>query len=134
VVASTSVLTLGSEQWLEEHMAVIRRDIVDQAEMLANEEGSGGSHPIEPRFVAEAAKAYAPGTRLPHPEAHPALRRLVSGVTGITVMSALLAVIFGALALFKVDAQNTTGFLDIAKLLAGAVVGSTGASVVAGRS
>jgi hypothetical protein len=60
--------------------------------------------------------------------------RLLSGITGITLVSAILAIAFGVLALVNIglaDAQRST-LLDIAKLLAGAIVGSTGAAVAIG--
>ncbi len=95
------------------------------------------NRPLEARFVFDAAKEYAPGPRIPEcppAEDPPLWHRLLSGITGITLVSAILAIAFGVLALVNIglaDAQRST-LLDIAKLLAGAIVGSTGAAVAIG--
>ncbi len=52
--------------------------------------------------------------------------RIAESITGVTAISAVLAVVFGTLALVRLD--DTEGFLDIAKIFAGAIVGSTAAS------
>jgi hypothetical protein len=116
---------------LDSTLADLRSKIINQAEALAKKEKA----PLESRFVRAAVEMFAPGIPVPPPpKSHPVLQRLTTGITGITLIAAALTVVFGALALFKVDPANTNGFLDIAKLLAGAVVGSTGAAVAAGRA
>lgn len=50
------------------------------------------------------------------------LRAIISPISGVTIICAVLAVVFGYLGLRQDGAQN--GFLDIAKIFAGAIVGS----------
>lgn len=63
---------------------------------------------------------------------------LRDNLTGLTVLSAVMALAFGGLGAWGISAGGTTGaatsgFLDIAKLFAGALVGAAGAGVVMKR-
>jgi hypothetical protein len=118
------------------HFPDQRRGIMAQRTSFSNREeddAADRSGMIEPLDVAEAARRYAPGTLLPMKPVEPPPQgfwsRVTESISGITLISALLAFIFGALGLLKPDAAQ--GWLDIAKIFAGAVVGSAGASVAA---
>jgi len=124
-------LTPGEELWLKEHLSQIETKIREEAIKLSDAANRSGM--IEPLDVAEAARRYAPGTLLPmQPVGLPPQgfwSRVTESISGITLISALLAFIFGTLGLLKPNAAQ--GWLDIAKIFAGAVVGSAGASVAA---
>jgi hypothetical protein len=61
------------------------------------------------------------------------LQRITSSISGITVISAILATIFGGIAALNLaGSENVQAFIDIAQVFAGAVVGSTGAAAVSG--
>jgi hypothetical protein len=49
------------------------------------------------------------------------------------VLAVLLTVVFGAFGLFHPDDGDVAGFLDIAKIFAGAVVGGAAGGAMAGR-
>ena len=62
---------------------------------------------------------------------------LVDNITGLMVVSAFLALAFGVLGVLGLKAEPNavaSGFLDIAKIFAGALVGAAGASVVVKRT
>ena len=117
-------------RWLEAHLLTIQEKIRSQAQSMAD---SDGRKTIEPRDIAEAAKLYAPGELVPttlSPEPLTFRQRVLSSISGITLISAILAVVFGIIGYFsRGEAQITAGAWDIAKIFAGAVVGSTGATV-----
>ncbi len=76
----------------------------------------------------EAAKRFAPGVRFPA-----AFReRILASLSGMTLVSAALALVFGVIGVIGVlmgHGASAAPYLDIVKLFAGAVVGSTGAGV-----
>ena len=61
----------------------------------------------------------------------PFWKRMALSITGITMMSGSLAILFGIIGAISVttDNQITTGAWDIAKIFAGAVVGSAGSTL-----
>ena len=125
-------LSPGAEAFLDDHLSRIRKNIIEEAERQAGNNSS--STTIEPMIVAEAAKAFAPGSFVsPNLKRMNTIHRLLEPVSGLTIVCALLAIIFGSLGLWAnngPNAANATGWLDVAKVFAGAVVGSTGAGVV----
>jgi hypothetical protein len=111
---------------LSGHMRAIEQRILERARELA------GSQTISAIYVEKAIREFAPGD--PYPQNRHWLY-LTWTLAGTTLISALLAATFGGLALFggsHLSPTNQVAFLDIAKVFAGAVVGSTGASVVSG--
>jgi hypothetical protein len=73
---------------------------------------------------------YAPGD--PYPVNLPWWSRVLESISGVTLLSAILAVAFGFIGLYLTTkgAQGTaTGYFDTMKLFAGAIVGSAGASL-----
>jgi hypothetical protein len=131
---------------LDDHMQVVRRMIWDRAEEIAARDGATGG--VRLHHLTGAVEEYAPGRPgLFAAEVDPHKRsvwgRLVESIAPITLISALLTILFGAFGLYVVRNPNQTGlanangqsYLDIAKIFAGAIVGSAGvaATTVAGR-
>ena len=115
----------GSAIWLTEHLDEIRRKIVNRSIELAS---LADSKVVRPAEVARAASQFAPGG--PVRGSNWFVERVLSSLSGITVVAALLAVIFGWLGIYTGQAV----YFDIVKLFAGTVLGSAGASVVARRT
>jgi hypothetical protein len=132
--SESSPLTRVEEEMLDNHLNRIRRLIVDEAVRIARDRGVQPPQPPEELDVAEAAKRFAPGKKVPEDALW---QRTKNSLSGITMVSALLAVVFGILGALVnyghlANAGNSTAYFDIAKLFAGAVVGSTGAGAVIG--
>ena len=117
-------LSPGAKAWLDDHLLYIKRKIIEEARKVAKE--SRGEDTIQPLDVAEAAKLYAPGRQISAQKEISFWRRLTDSITGITLISAILAIVFGFLGYFT---PTQEGWLDIAKIFAGAVVGSAGAAI-----
>ena len=118
-------MTTGTTEWLQEHLNIVRDKIVDEALELAKSEGR---QKIEPKDIAEASKRFAPGVEFPEPIVVKERRfteKIFSSISAITIVSAILAIIFGILGVWK----TSQSAFDIAKIFAGAVVGSTGVVV-----
>ena len=117
-----SALSKVDNQWLDGYLDSLRKTI----EIEARDIGSGRRGGPNGLDVAEAARRYAPGQKFP---AEPTFsQRLAGQLSGITFVCAILAVVFGGIAYFLPD-QRAACF-DIIKIFAGAIVGSTGATVV----
>jgi hypothetical protein len=122
------------DQWLEDHWKYIRQKIMEDASRMADSEHLDY---VEPAHVAEAAKKFSSAKALSSDK--PSRFEGFWSAAGLTLISALLAIIFGALAYFASLQPNNgsaiASYGDIAKIFAGALVGSTGASaVVAARA
>lgn len=108
----------------------IEAKIRKRADAMADSE----KRPVEPRDIASAAMLYAPGLLYPDKKTEldiPFFRRTALSITGVTLISGLLAITFGLIGYFaaKGDQAIASGAWDIAKIFAGAVVGSTGSTV-----
>jgi len=128
----TPGLSNASREWLGEHFQSVQKRILQDAKALAQ---SDGREEILPTDVATAAGRYAPGH--PFPEFTSIWHRFASSISGITVVSAVLAVVFGllgAMFTYKSNGYSDGGYFDIVKLFAGAVVGSTGAGLARTKS
>jgi len=130
--SESSPLTPVEEQMLDNHLKRIRKLIVQEAVRIAKDRGVQPPDPPEELDVAEAAKRFAPGKKFPEDALW---QRTKSSLSGITLVSALLAVVFGILGALVnyghlANAGSSTAYFDIAKLFAGAIVGSTGAGAV----
>lgn len=114
-----------SEQFLDAHLASIRTKILARAHEL-----SGNPGPFEERFLAVAMFEYAPGDSFP---SHvPFWTRVSESISGVTLLSAALAIIFGGIGVLisaKGQASSATGYFDTMRLFAGAIVGSAGAAL-----
>ena len=120
--SSINALSSGARAALDEHIELIKIAIIEEAH------AASGNGILQPMQVLDAAKLYAPGYRLPTQTYVPFWSRIFESISGITLISALLAIIFGLLG-WSQGATAGAGLLDIAKILAGAIVGSTGAAV-----
>lgn len=127
-------LSPGSKAWLDDHLAMIRKKIVDEAfrstQSSSATEGDEGPILIDPALIPEAAKKFAPGGIVPPYRTFgyvPFWSRMAESISGITVVSAILALGFGFLG-FK-DSTKKDSWLDISKIFAGAIVGSAGVAV-----
>ena len=131
---STSELT---SQVLQEQLEKIKERILKEASASAAAEDR---EQPELEDLSSAYLKYVPGTKA-YRERYPSLlsifgafvERVFSSVTGLTLVTAILAIVFGYLGFRAVDTETRAGFLDICKILAGAVVGSTGTAAVAAR-
>jgi|GEM_PF-6061624 len=118
----------------------LNKTVLERAQQLA------GTGRIDRWGVDKAFHEYASGRpireidaiRLTNPEKGDPPEKswwdgLLHSINGVTIISAILAVVFGVLALTGVGPAgtggNASGFLDIAKIFAGAIVGSTAAEV-----
>ena len=113
-------------QWLADR-------IQNRATLIASQQGRD----METRDLAQACSELAPGD--PFPQEQSLGQRITSSITGITLVSAILAIVFGAIGFAVLRWGGTQGadsvktFIDIAQIFAGAVVGSTGAAAISSR-
>ena len=117
-------LPRGAALFLDDHFASIRRKVVREADTIAKNDQRES---VEPRDVSAALQRYAPGILFPDEPSWS--DRILSSISGITLISALLATIFGLIGVFS----GSPIYNDIVKLLAGAILGSTGAGAIATR-
>lgn len=119
-------MTQGSADWLGEHLDVVRRKIVDHAAGIAKQDNR---QMIEPTDIAEAVKTFAPGLELPDRTYISRWARIFSWTPSVTTVSAVLAVVFAGIGVYALSKQkDASSLFDIAKLLAGAIVGAAGAT------
>jgi hypothetical protein len=127
-------LSDGAKAFLDGHLAKVRERIIEEA--AKQSDSSIQPLALEPMALADAAKSFAPGDLVPVSSGRTSIwQRLFDPISGMTLVCALLAVVFGVLGLWaqknaKADAQS---WLDVAKVFAGAVVGSTGAGIVSAK-
>ena len=129
---------LENELWLDDHLFEIREKIIVRAKELLHD---ADSELTKAAALSEAAKEYAPGMRFPDPKRHSWRENILSQLSAVTLISALLAIVFGCIAFgISIAAEegepvpDVSGYIDLVKIFAGAVVGSTGAAVVANHS
>ncbi|MCP4745402.1 MAG: hypothetical protein GY874_04560 [Desulfobacteraceae bacterium] len=114
-------LSSGCKIWFDDHLASIRQQILQETSQIS---GNGGSKKVLPKHVSQAALEFAPERRYPSDPTWG--QKIIGTVSGITVISAILAVASGMIDYF----DKGTQYIDIVKIFAGAIVGSTGASAV----
>ncbi len=120
---------------LDDHLAKIKKKIINRAFEIASE----AQEELSVTHLAAAIDEYAPGTHVfLHGETMPK-RGFFDYVPPVALLSAILACAFAALGLWAVLGQQnikeglgSQGFLDIAKIFAGAIVGSATAMVASG--
>ena len=114
---------IAREQFLDAHLASIRMKIIVRAGQLSEEAND------DERALAIAMFEYAPGDL--YPVDLPWMSRVLGSISGVTFLSAILAVAFGTIGIFivKTGGQGATGYFDTMRLFAGAIVGSAGASI-----
>jgi len=133
--ASDADLDFHSET-LDNHLKALRQEIVRLA--LKDTERDGKTRGPSDAAIWKAALRLAPG--LPYPEKSTWFDRLSNGLANNTTLLAILTIVFaimgligsGAIPLGRTvstsAAQSLTPFLDIAKIFAGAIVGSATAN------
>jgi len=115
-------LSSGEINWLSEHMKSVELKIRNEARNIAKSEGRDT---VEPKDISLAALKYMPGIQYPNDPSF--WEKILSSISGITLMSAILAIAFGIMGIWRNDAN----YFDIVKIFSGAIVGSTGTGVVA---
>jgi hypothetical protein len=114
---------------IDEQLEKVKGMILAEAKNLAAKESR---EEVGLEDIASAYLKLVQGTRLYEDKAPrfgvlPLLiNRVFSSISGLTIVSAILAIVFGYLG-YRSPA-NQSGLYDIAKIFAGAVVGSTGAT------
>src|SRR5215208_1852782 len=112
---STEARPQDQEQFLESYLGDLAGTIRNRAKELADQQ----KRPVRVQDVAQASFEYAPGRRFPEGESATEAKlwqRITSSITGLTIVTAILAVTFGLLGLSDVaNASTTQGFLDISK-------------------
>lgn len=117
------------DAYLKAYLDGVEKKIAQRAQELAKEEfGDGSPHSPEIRHLAQASLDIAPGRVFPETDEPTWWERVGSSITGITIVAGILTLVFGGFGLF--GPENNQGFLDIAKIFAGAVVGSAGEAAV----
>jgi hypothetical protein len=159
---SPDLYSQSVDLFLVAHLKVIEGKIRAHATQFAKDDGSDGQ--VQPMHVAAAARLYAPGYPIfewtmgsggateseegsrPEVETTPSEERaeglskqfgrmILSSITGVTIISGILAIVFGLIGYFvgiRGDVTSVQGFIDVAQIFAGAVVGSTGAATFGG--
>ena len=112
-----------ADKFLAEQLDRVKSGITAEAEKLA---AAREEREIAARDIADVYKRFAPGTEISEVSvAAPAEKLTLSdrifAIPPILIVSSLLAIIFGV-----IGYKGGAGALDIAKLLVGAIVGSTG--------
>jgi hypothetical protein len=122
-------------QALEDHLAKIRKKILDRAQEIASE----AKDELSVTHLAAAIGEYAPGKQVLPTGEVVAKGGFFDYVPPVALLSAILAFAFAALGLWAILGQpdvksglGTQGFLDIAKIFAGAIVGSATTVVASG--
>jgi hypothetical protein len=120
----------GSSLFLDDLLESLRERILREAHEAAKRDGRDD---VGPSDIARAGLLFAPGTEFGYRrDIFGTLTRI--GISGVTLMSCLLAAAFGLIGVFQTragNAQSASGAFDIAKIFAGAIVGSTGVAVAA---
>lgn len=128
---SPDILSQAEQAWLDEHLKAIEQKIKDAAREIA--QANGRTNEITPMDVSEATRLYAPGDRVITSRREISWGgRILDSISGVTLISGLLAVAFGVIGFLATGSSPgspSPGWIDIAKIFAGAVVGSTGAGV-----
>ena len=130
---SENKLTPG-EEYINDYFKGLTAVINGRALAIAQEQGRKD---VQARDVAQACSEIAPGS--PFPKEQTFWQRIGSTITGITLISAILAIVFGGIGFAGLrwggaqGAESVKAFIDIAQIFAGAVVGSTGAAAISGK-
>ena len=127
-ITSESIL----DKALEEHMAKVKKKILARANEIASQDGEKD---ISVTHLATAINEYAPGSPGLFTEKTNCKRTFFDYFPPVAILSAVLAFSFAGLGLWALLGQSnikelgSQGFLDIAKIFAGAIVGSATAAV-----
>jgi hypothetical protein len=119
------------EKSLDQHLQDIRKKIIKRAESLPTE-----GEAVDFSHIAQAIAEYAPVGEIPKAEPVKGFRFFLSLFPPFILLSFILTVVFGVLGLWVTLGSESPkqspigpGFLDIAKIFAGAMVGSASANI-----
>lgn len=125
------------EACLRKHLDTVKVAIASRARELASSASSADSAATEPPVsivhLSQAIREYAPGEMLPAPySSKPDKLGFLDYFPPFTLMCAGLAFAFGVFGIIALARNGAVkdlggGFVDIAKVFAGAIVGSTSA-------
>jgi len=126
-MSDTILSKANYSEWIEAHLEEVRREIESRAK------GIGGDG-VTLEDVAAAIAVVCP---IKHKtdemsKSNPGLLRVFfASLPAIAWVSAVLAIVFGVLGIFAPGHEPTQqqGWLDIAKIFAGAVVGAAGTTI-----
>jgi hypothetical protein len=85
----------SGQDYLNNYFEGLTPIIYARASAIAQEQGR--AEDVQPRDVAQACAEIAPGRPFPPEKEETFWQRIGSSITGITIISAILAVIFGAI-------------------------------------
>lgn len=126
--ALEALLSERCSAWLDEYLEGIRAEIIKDASDTAK---PSKGETIPPATVSESATKIARGRPCPELPIVPQptkWERWGALLTNITLVSTILAIAFGLFGFTNPDPTAGAGYLDIAKIFAGAIVGSAGAT------
>jgi hypothetical protein len=145
---SLSTLPEALDVVVQEHLKTLHKKIADRAYELAGFAGGstpGAGNQISAIQCLTAINEIAPGdlSNIAATEKPSFWNRFADSVSPVTLISAVLTVIFAAFGLWALlsghgdgkDAKSVNGqaYLDIAKIFAGAIVGSASVAVASTR-
>jgi hypothetical protein len=128
---------------LQEHLSDVKKQIKKRAIELAMEDQQQKDQKVGLKYMTSALNEFAPGHKVP--KTQPGLiERFFTIFSPLTVISTVLAIVFGVLGLWgsgafgKINPDaakllEPKAYLDIAKIFAGAIVGSATASAISER-
>ena len=130
--AKDEKFTEAANAALLERLERIRSWLIEKAVEIG-EATSSEKQPFSAMCIAEAARLLPLGQELKSTEngRPPGFwGRMLESISGITLISAALALAFGILG-YLTKSNSAAGWLDIAKVFAGAIVGSAGVATSA---
>jgi hypothetical protein len=116
---------MNTPNWLDGHLDDIRKKIEVRAQELARE-----NERPRPELVDYSKAALEYTSDKPRPADMSRWDRILSFLTNVTLVSTFLAIVFGVIGFLDHGSAASSGFIDIAKIFAGAIVGSTAATAV----
>ena len=138
---SNAVLSEALESALTAHLNSVRTAIKQRAQELAQgerlDDRAASEAAVEIGHLARAINEYAPGRAVTSVAPAGVWQRFLDSVSPVTIISAVLTIIFAAFGLWAIlgpEAAKGGGvqgaaYLDIAKIFAGAIVGSASVAV-----
>ena len=122
------------DAYLKAYLDGVEKKIAQRAQELAEKEFRHEARQTpEIRHLVQASLDIAPGSVFPKTDASNSWwQGILSSITGITIVSGILTIIFGGFGLFGPE-NNTQGFLNVDQIFAGAAVGSAGEAAVTQR-
>lgn len=125
-------ITPVMENVIDEHLKTIKSMIIAKAYDFDSTDPSHiQKEQISPRHLLKAINEYAPGISIENVDKPPTfIYRFFELFPPITIVCFILTIAFGGFGIYALNnsgsgIQNGNSFIDIAKIFAGAIVGST---------